>query len=85
MTYLTDHLPFASSSSPSSSSHGLPPPRSHLLVTDTLSSPAHFVLYHLMSAAALDKRRVSLLCPPFIGDDQNLAVAGGKINGLTRR
>lgn len=55
MTYLTEHLPFASSSN-----HALPPPKWHLLVTDTLTSPAHFVLYHLISAALLDKRKVSL-------------------------
>lgn len=57
MTYLTEQLPFASGSS---TNHALPPPRSHLLVTDTQAAPAHFVLYHLISAAVLDKRKVCL-------------------------
>ncbi|KAK8861736.1 hypothetical protein IAR55_002559 [Kwoniella newhampshirensis] len=51
MTYLTPHLPFASSS-PS-----LPPPSSHLVLSDTLSSPSHFATYHLVSAAVGKERR----------------------------
>ncbi|WVW82014.1 hypothetical protein I302_104019 [Kwoniella bestiolae CBS 10118] len=55
MTYLTSHLPFPSSSSSSS----LPPPRSHLIISDTLASPGHFATYHLLSSAlGKEKRKV---------------------------
>jgi hypothetical protein len=53
MTYLTEHLPFASSSN-----HALPPSGSHLLISDTITAPAYFAIYHLISAAVLDKRKV---------------------------
>lgn len=53
MTYLTEHLPFASSSN-----HALPPSGSHLLISDTVTAPAYFALYHLISAAVFDKRKV---------------------------
>jgi hypothetical protein len=53
MTYLTEHLPFASSSN-----QALPPAGTHLLISDTLSSPGYFAIYHLISAAVLDKRKV---------------------------
>ncbi|AAW44900.1 hypothetical protein CNH00130 [Cryptococcus deneoformans JEC21] len=49
MTYLTAHLPFPSGSS-------LPPPASHLVISDTLNSPAQFALYHLVNAALLKQK-----------------------------
>ncbi|WRT63897.1 uncharacterized protein IL334_000823 [Kwoniella shivajii] len=53
MTYLTPHLPFP----PSSSS--LPPPGSHLIVSDTIASPGHFAIYHLVSSAlGKEKKKV---------------------------
>jgi hypothetical protein len=72
MTYLSQYLPFPpsgpSTSGPSTSGtatprataarSSLPPPHTHLVVTDTLNSPAHFVLYHLVSAAVVLKRPV---------------------------
>ncbi|WWC58318.1 uncharacterized protein I303_100858 [Kwoniella dejecticola CBS 10117] len=53
MTYLTPHLPFPSSSTSTS----LPPPRSHLIISDTVASPSHFAVYHLVSAALGKERR----------------------------
>jgi len=53
MTYLTEHLPFASSSN-----NALPPTGSHLLISDTITAPGYVALYHLISAAVLDKRKV---------------------------
>ncbi|WVN87127.1 uncharacterized protein L203_102303 [Cryptococcus depauperatus CBS 7841] len=47
MTFLTSHLSFPSSST----SGALPPPKTHVVLSDTLNSPAQFVLYHLISAA----------------------------------
>ena len=44
MVFLNPYLPFDTSST-------LPPPRSNLLISDILSAPAEFVLYHLVSAA----------------------------------
>jgi hypothetical protein len=66
MTFLTPHLPFGGPSSsfeptaPSSKASQAisPPPGSHLIVSDTLNSPAHFVLFHLVLAANAAKRRV---------------------------
>ncbi|KAL0245387.1 hypothetical protein I308_104510 [Cryptococcus tetragattii IND107] len=52
MTYLTAHLPFQSSSP-------LPPPGSHLIISDTLNSPAQFALYHLVNAALLKQKSQS--------------------------
>ncbi|KIR98766.1 hypothetical protein L804_04352 [Cryptococcus deuterogattii 2001/935-1] len=49
MTYLTAHLPFQSNSP-------LPPPGSHLIISDTLNSPAQFALYHLVNAALLKQK-----------------------------
>ncbi|WVQ85639.1 hypothetical protein IAT38_007805 [Cryptococcus sp. DSM 104549] len=52
MTYLTTHLPFASTSA-------LPAPGTHLVISDTLPSPGMFVLYHLISVAiGKEKRKV---------------------------
>lgn len=53
MTYLTAHLPFQSNSP-------LPPPGSHLIISDTLNSPAQFALYHLVNAALLKQKSQSL-------------------------
>jgi hypothetical protein len=53
MTYLTEHLPFGSTSNRS-----LPPAGAHLLVSDTITAPGYFAIYHLISAAVLDKRKV---------------------------
>ena len=64
MTYLTEHLPFASSSN-----HALPPSGSHLLISDTITAPAYFAIYHLISAAVLDKRKVSDPYPRLAGTD----------------
>ena len=66
MTFLTAHLPFGSSteapehhsSTTKASEAGLPPAGSHLIISDTLNSPAHFVLFHLVLAANAAKRRV---------------------------
>ncbi|WWC66722.1 uncharacterized protein I206_100627 [Kwoniella pini CBS 10737] len=53
MTYLTPHLPFPSSSS------SLPPSNSHLIISDTVASPSHFALFHLVSSAlGKEKRKV---------------------------
>ncbi|OXG10576.1 hypothetical protein C367_06735 [Cryptococcus neoformans Ze90-1] len=52
MTYLTAHLPFPPSSS-------LPPAASHLIISDTLNSPAQFALYHLVNAALLKQKSQS--------------------------
>ncbi len=53
MTFLTPHLPFSTSSP-------LPPPSSHLSVSDTLSAPGDFAVYHLVAAAISEKIKV---CP----------------------
>ncbi|TYJ52072.1 hypothetical protein B9479_007329 [Cryptococcus floricola] len=44
MTFLTPHLPFPNNAP-------LPPPASHLIISDTVNSPAYFALYHLLAAA----------------------------------
>ena len=66
MTYLTSYLPFGPSGQAQTGSSppeaqcnpALPPAGSHLIVSDTLNSPAHFVLFHLVLAANAAKRRV---------------------------
>ncbi|ODO05055.1 hypothetical protein I350_05668 [Cryptococcus amylolentus CBS 6273] len=50
MTFLTPHLPFPNSAP-------LPPPSSHLVISDTLNSPAYFALYHLLAAALGNKEQ----------------------------
>lgn len=55
MTFLTAYIPWTSSQGESSA---LPPGVSHLLVSDTLTSPARFVLYHLISSALARQQRV---------------------------
>ncbi|RXK38085.1 hypothetical protein M231_04644 [Tremella mesenterica] len=54
MTYLTPHLPFTER-------HALPPPGTHLLITDTLQSSSKFALYHLLIAAVSNKIRIVLV------------------------
>ena len=51
MTYLTQHLPFTTT-------QPLPPPGAHLVISDTLTSPADFTVYHLVAAALASKRKV---------------------------
>jgi hypothetical protein len=70
MTFLTPHLPFHDRDSDSATADradgvagvahpgALPPSGSHLLITDTIPSPGHFAVYHLVSAALARKRRV---------------------------
>ncbi|ORY22684.1 hypothetical protein BCR39DRAFT_550937 [Naematelia encephala] len=55
MTYLTPHLPF------SGSTPALPPPKSYLIISDTLQSPAHWALYHLFAAAISEQRKIVLV------------------------
>ncbi|WVR03660.1 hypothetical protein IAU60_000655 [Kwoniella sp. DSM 27419] len=58
MTYLTQYLPFPSAEA-SSSTSALPPPGSHLVISDTLASPGYFAVYHLVSAAlGKEKRKI---------------------------
>lgn len=59
MTFLASHLPFPSSPSTSTSA-ALPPPGTHLLISDTLKSPAHFAVYHIVAAALAQKCTVRL-------------------------
>jgi hypothetical protein len=66
MTYLIEHLPFTSSSN-----HAIPPSGSHLLISDTITAPAYFAIYHLISAAVLDKRKVG---EPFVTTSQGLTI-----------
>lgn len=62
MTFLNPHLPFhdPESDRANGAPHpgALPPPGSHLLITDTIPSPGHFAVYHLVSAALARKRKV---------------------------
>ena len=60
MTYLTPHLTFASPGS-SSSRSPLPPPGTTLLVSDTLASPADFVLLHFVAVQLKAGRAVILV------------------------
>lgn len=53
MTYLGEQLPFGSTAN-----RAIPPAGSHLLLSDTTTAPGYFALYHLISAAILDKRKV---------------------------
>lgn len=55
MTFLNPHLPFTEDAG---SSSGLPPQGSHLVISDTLSAPGHFALYHIISAAVASKKRI---------------------------
>ncbi|WWD09122.1 hypothetical protein V865_007244 [Kwoniella europaea PYCC6329] len=64
MTYLTTHLPFPSSST------SLPPPRSQLIISDTLSSPGHFAVYHLVSSA-LGKEKRKVIWVDFRGEGRS--------------
>ncbi|WWC85993.1 uncharacterized protein L201_000864 [Kwoniella dendrophila CBS 6074] len=61
MTYLTTHLPFPSSS------QSLPPPNSHLIISDTVESPSHFAVYHLVSSA-LGKEKKKIIWVGFRGE-----------------
>ncbi|RSH94876.1 hypothetical protein EHS25_004682 [Saitozyma podzolica] len=62
MTFLTPHLPFHDPDSERANGiphpGALPPPGSHLVITDTIPSPGHFAVYHLVSAALARKRKV---------------------------
>ncbi|KAK6905414.1 hypothetical protein L486_02118 [Kwoniella mangroviensis CBS 10435] len=64
MTYLTTHLPFPSSST------SLPPPRSQLIISDTLSSPGNFAVYHLVSSA-LGKEKRKVIWVDFKGEGRS--------------
>lgn len=57
MTFLTPHLPFPAGDTKTHPT-ALPPPGSHLVISDTLASPAHFALYHLIAAAISRKQKV---------------------------
>ena len=61
MTFLTTHLPFGPSDKTATGQHvaALPPPGSHLVITDTLKSPGYFALYHLVAAAIARKEHVT--------------------------
>lgn len=62
MTLLTAHLPFALSSPGAGSSKehalALPPAGTHVVLSDSLNSPADFALSHFVFAAVSCKRKV---------------------------
>lgn len=58
MTYLSTHLPFPEQSEHKQHAAALPPPGSHLLITDSPLSPAHFAVYHLIASAIARKQKV---------------------------
>lgn len=63
MTFLKTCLAFTdaegASGKQAEAAAALPPVGSHTLVTDTLASPGHFVLYHFFAAAVTAKAKVS--------------------------
>lgn len=58
MTFLSAHLPFPEQPKHKQHASSLPPPRSHLLVTDTPLSPAHFTVHHLIASAIARRQKV---------------------------